>query len=512
VVTPLLVLPFPLVLVSTLVQVGRRGLVAASVGVAALGACVLLCFFFWTAAVAGLGLYLAARLVAWRLAAIGGRAEAARVARREFVLGAVVLAGGLALGAPQILGNARMFADPEVKPVLQRLSRGQVLPPGHPLRTLYLRNSWAAAKLAAATVLIAALGAAGAWRLAPVYAVALAALLLTSSAAITGLEFENFHWLMAFHPLIEIVILAGVGLALHRWGRAWSPKVGLVLAAVPAGLLVLALVWRPYEALHAPWSVSLNQTLRSLDPIWPALEELGTDDVLAGPFEANVAVLAGRAGQLYQFNQTSHSSLIPDEEVHLRHALNAWLRGLSRDEYGREAASRPFPGGAVTKPSWRPEAVAARRLELFDRLESDPAEAAAMLDRFDPTALLRPTADGPPRVAAPGRFKLAARPGRSGSAALGKGGLRHEDPRKEARIKNDVSVNQRFPIVKAPPRSKGLEPRWLGSGARPSGGAGLTARPGCPPREPRSASRPGTAIRPRRAAPAGGRRSSRATA
>src|SRR5262249_14590542 len=147
-----------------------------------------------------------------------GRDPEAR-ARREFGFAAAVLVGGLAIGAPQILANARTSADPKYQPAMERMARGQHLPLGHPARLRYLKNTWALAKVAfgAAAVLALALGSgagkkdchyevqgegldapgesrAAAARLATVWAALVAAYLLCNSAAVTGREFENFHW------------------------------------------------------------------------------------------------------------------------------------------------------------------------------------------------------------------------------------------------------------------------------------------------------------------------------
>jgi hypothetical protein len=411
VVTPLLNLPAFLVLMALLVppRKGRRSWVEAAVGAVALGLCVQLYFFYWTAAVVTVGLVSAGWLAAWRL----GRDNSARVrARSELVFAAAVLIGGLAIGAPQVIGNTRTFADPKYRSAMERMCRGQHLPPGHPARFGYFKNVWVLGKLAFGTAVVLTLAWGARRRVegspdisecstsaAPGLAVAVAAVAagyaLGNSAAVTGLEFENFHWVYVEHSMGEVVLLAGFALLWDRYARRPPPA---VLVAVPALLVLLALVWRPYEALRGPEPAHYAAVLRSLAPIRPALARLTTADVLAGPPEANVAILFGRPGQLFQYNQTSHSSVVPDSEVHERYALSGWLNGLSLDEFQRRAPSDRFNAGPLTDSSWRPEALAATREALFRALLDGRPEGRALLDRYRPTVLLRPAAAGePPR-------------------------------------------------------------------------------------------------------------------
>jgi hypothetical protein len=397
VVTPLLVLPPLLALLAVMVPGGRRNLTAWIFGAVMLGLSVRLYFFIWTAAVAGLTAYLAGLLALWAF----GRSESA-FARREFRFGAAVVFAGLAIGAPQIVNNSQSFANPEIKPILQRISRGQVIPPDSPARSRHLKNNWAYAKLGFGLAVIVGIGA---WQLTPVWATAAAGFALANSAMITGLEFENFHWNYVFGPLGEIVLLAGLVLIWER--LRWPARLGLsAVGVVAAALLALAVLWRPFEALSNPEAVVTNRALRSLVPIRGGLAKLTPDDVLAGPWETNLSLLSGSAGQLYQFDQSSHSSVITDREVHERHALNGWLCGLSREAYEATTAAKPFPGGEVTDPSWTPGAVTAARMRIFDDLEAGRPEALALLEAYRPNSLLRRASDGPPPRGGP--WELAA--------------------------------------------------------------------------------------------------------
>ncbi|HEY2156723.1 MAG TPA: hypothetical protein VGH33_13915, partial [Isosphaeraceae bacterium] len=65
VVTPILNLPWLLLLIAVLVPGGRRGWWTWALGAICLGLCLQLYFFFWTAALLGIGAYLGIRAVAW---------------------------------------------------------------------------------------------------------------------------------------------------------------------------------------------------------------------------------------------------------------------------------------------------------------------------------------------------------------------------------------------------------------------------------------------------------------
>jgi hypothetical protein len=395
VVTPLLNLPALLVLVGVLAPPAageRRGWTALIGGVLMLGLCVQLYFFFWTAAVLAIAVILAARAVSL---VRGWGGERARRARTEIVFGTSILAGGLLLGAPQVLDNARAFRAPELKPILHRLSRGQVLPPGHAARVRYVKNYTVLSKLAFGAAVIVGLGAA-AWRLIPVWVVTAAGYVLANSAIVTGLEFENFHWAYVHGPLGEVLALAGLALVIDRLtadSTVWTGRLGW-LWAVPVGLSLMALVWRPYEVMRCPITVEHNRVLRALEPLRPALARLGPSDILAGPREANVAALFGFGGQLYQYDHTLCSSVTSDEEVHERHALNAWLQGMSLEEYLKVAGRDKFPVGEVLEPGWQPDAVTSARAAIFRDLLA--GRSAALLARYRPNYLLRPSAAGPP--------------------------------------------------------------------------------------------------------------------
>lgn len=362
----------------------RREWLLAAVGSVLLALCFYLYFFFWTAAVVGIGGFIVWKLFcAWQ----DPTCRAPAFARAK--LCGLVLAGGLILGAPQVYSNARTFAAPEYQPILQRLSRGRNIGADRESRFRNLKNLWLWLKLGIGAVGIL-------WfrqrRLTLVWFLTAAGYLLACSAIFTKLEFENFHWSYVHAAFGEILVLGVAALWLAPRIRSWGPA-RYALWLIPAGLLLIAAAWRPYEAVKAPEAAWNNRVLAEMRPLESELAALGPDCVLAGPKEANIALLFTRCGQLYEQPQTSHSSVIPDTEVLEREALNAWLQGKSSDEYIAEAAKEPFQVGPSQNPAWKPDAIAAERARVFQQVTITPW---TYLERYRPYELLLPVGRKPP--------------------------------------------------------------------------------------------------------------------
>ncbi len=387
VVTPLLNMPFLLLVVASLSPARRFGKYWVAAGAIGLGLCVQLYFFFWTAAVPALGMVFLVSL--WQT--FRGPQNRGQAGERAEAIG-MVLVIGLLIGAPQVYSNAKAFADPSFKPTLQRLSRGWAVPPGSPARTQYLANASFWGKFALATVAIVAFRLKN---LALPWWLALFGFALANSAMVTGLEFENYHWNLVYSPMGAILVLSCVASVLDRYSGN-RPHRLIPLATVPLAMVALAVVWRPFEALHAKEAVENSRILSGMADIRPGLAGLTPDRILAGPTEARVALLLGRSGMLFQDPHTSHSTLIPDREVHERHALNAWLQGISAEDYAKTCAIGRFQVGAESLPEWEPDAVAAARLAIFRAIEADNGKA--LLSRYRPDVLLLPAdLPSPPR-------------------------------------------------------------------------------------------------------------------
>lgn len=387
VVTPLLNLPPLFLLVGVLVPAGQHRTREILLGSLLLGLLILTNFYFWTATVLGLALYLAAVLIA----ALRSRVHRPTLLARATVLSAV-LGVGLALGAPQVLRNSKTFTDPAFQPILERLCKGQRLAPDHPVRGLYLKNSWAWGKIGvgAAGVLLFPIEGLGL-----LWCIVLAGFVLMNSALVTGLEFENFHWQAIHAPLGEIMLIVTVAWFLSR---RKIPKKSALLWLLPGSMLLIAMAWRPYEALRAPEAVESSRGMAQMRPLKPSLSALGDGCILAGPGETRFALLFSQCALLYHRLYTAMSSLVPDADLPRRNALNAWLQGSDRAAYlaSGDLSDRV---GVYSSPQWDLQVLKQARIAAFDDLLQGLSRDA--LARYRPNALLLPAAAPTPRRGGP---------------------------------------------------------------------------------------------------------------
>ena len=389
VLTPLLNLPLLILVIRGFVRTDRRsGRDAALTGLW-LGLLTLTYFFFWTAAVGAIGLY-----------AIGHLLASSRVGHlREARFSVVVLFVGAVIGGYQVVNNSLTLADPGLREALDRTSLGYRVPPGDPVRFQYLRNFWAWGTLLVGGIAAVRLRS---WDLALIWLLVLVAYLLRNGAVVTGLEFENYHWSYVGCFAAQVLLLTLAGRAADRWAGG---RVVWAAGATVVGMVALAGIWRVWEPAHAPETLELNRTVAGLRLLRPAIEQLSSDTSLAGPSEVNVAILTGRCGLLYHTPHTAHRMLVPDREVHARHALNGWLMGVTEAEYAATASDPAFSVTRSARPEWQPEAVRDTRLAVFRKLEA--TNGGPLLRRHEPLALLRPAGISPPTRG--GRWVLRGR-------------------------------------------------------------------------------------------------------
>jgi hypothetical protein len=374
VVTPLLNLPFLFLMVASLVPNEPKRRAWIILGAACLGLCFHLYFFYWTAAVPAL---VASALTSLVVGFRGGRRWA------NVLPTALVLAGGMALGLPQVYANARTYSSPELRPILERMCRGRVLAPDDPVRTRYLANTWAWGKILLGGAAILAFRLRG---LGLVWWLTFFGFAMANSALVTGLEFENFHWIYVHAPMGEILILVIAARLFDRWnpGRAIRNR---LLWVVPGVLLTVAASWRPYEAVHAREPVELSDRLDNFRGLEATLAKLGPDTILAGAYDARLALLFTRGGLLYHEPHSYQSSLLTEESVHQRHALNARMIGLNFDDYRRLIRKYPFQvvrSGETGR--WSQEAADRRREEIYESIYDD--RGAVLFGRYRPDAIL----------------------------------------------------------------------------------------------------------------------------
>jgi hypothetical protein len=372
VVSPLLNLPFVFLIVLGFAATSRSDRRAVLTGLC-LGIVTLTYFFFWTAMFGAIGMYLLAAVALCRRSPD---------ASREVRFAAIALIVGLFVGGPQIIANGMTFADPAYREALDRVSLGYQFPADDPLRTHYLRSVWGWGYLL--------LGAIATWRtrsrlLGLLTLTILAGYMLRTSAIVTGLEFENYHWNYIMNGFGVLLLWTLIIRALMQVDSAAVKAAAIAFAALLVGI---AFAHRIYEANNSVESRWIENTISDLTPLGDSIASLSTEVSLVGPVETNVAILFGRCGQLFQTPHTCHRMLISDSEAHERHALNAWLSGISLSEYSAVAdGGFAFSMSHSTRQEWQPQAVAARRIDIFKTLEAD--SGATLMRKYGPLALLR---------------------------------------------------------------------------------------------------------------------------
>ena len=381
VVPPLLTLTLPLAVVALLDRTdGPPKKVAVALAAIVFGLCINAYFFFWTALTAALAMSLCFEFLTGAIW-ISHRDQAWRRARATAT---VLLIGGL-IGAPRVLEQQRSFEDQSTSPILARMLKPCPLEPNDPARSRYIRNTWIWLKLG---IGIAGFAAFRPPRARVAWMLALSAYALENSALVTGLEFENFHWNYLASPCGEVVVLTQLGTWVDGLGKRSGARALGSMALLSTAFVAIALAWRPYESLHAPDAVRNRLIQLELRPLASALTRLGPEEMLAGPREADFAVLYGRAARLYA-SPYSWTSLISDNSLHERHALNGWLQGLSASEYAEVAGLDKYSDD-LPREEWRTAAVGRARVAWFRIFERDAGRASATLERLHVDVLLLP--------------------------------------------------------------------------------------------------------------------------
>jgi len=202
IVTPILNLPFLLLLSALFLPVVQRTWQMAIVGGILLGCCIHLYFFYWTAAIMALVIYgLVYLFLGWK----GIISKGSSLQELRFV--GLVLLGGLMIGLPQIASNSAIFSNPEFKPILERMSRGTKLFLEDPFRMNYIVNLWTWLQLAVGAIAIFYFRH---YSLGIIWIMTFSGYILLNSAIITGLEFENFHWNYVSKPFGQILLLGSL--------------------------------------------------------------------------------------------------------------------------------------------------------------------------------------------------------------------------------------------------------------------------------------------------------------
>lgn len=347
--------------------------VAAGVGFALL---FYVYFYYWTAAVIGLGL-------AWALDA-GRRRLYVRVGIVALLVALPSLVGDFALKgttAPDWLTRSDKFLT------IGRFAELQV-----PKLSIL--------------VALATLPVVLRWRrdLLFTWGITVGGLALLNEQIITAFLIENWHWIFSYGIMQSLLlILLALGAVEARGG--WTPARLRVLWALAALLMATGLGLRWVEATRTKSVVELTPEFaryraQRLAPDAPRLEPRA---VVGGDVDfVEFAAIAENARPLHDY-VIDLSPLIRDAEWDERIAFNAFLGGQTRAEFER-AQRRLFLGdGRGGKPTavWGPwprdraagEAKVRARLQAFDRVAADPA---TYLDRYRVRYLTLPPGQAPP--------------------------------------------------------------------------------------------------------------------
>ncbi len=377
---PLLCLPLLLVIVGVLGPGRSPGWGLLALGVVAMGLLVLINFYMWTSAALALAIQGLALLVRGRRAGPGPEEQNKRNAWRPY---AVVLLGGLAIGAPQLLLYSWTFAEPQYREIMIRTAKFGRFDWSDPLRWRYLPNSWVWAKLTVGALAMLTLKLP---RLGLLWLLLLSGFAMGNSVLVLGVDFENPHFHYVYSPFGEILLLAIAVRLAHRLKLEQTGLVALGLAA--ALMLASAIAIRADEAIETPKTVELRQSLRDLESLRPDFAKLESDVTISFPRHARIMSVLTPATPLY-FSPYTWSSMIPDATLDERHALNAWLQGYDLAGYARlvEQDTERW-----THSHYPHEEIWPRRRRIFRRILD--GGAGPLLRRYRPRYLLLP-ADRP---------------------------------------------------------------------------------------------------------------------
>lgn len=323
VLSPLTGLPLVFLLLWRILPDKGRDVQSAIIAGIILGLLINLYFFFWTFAVV-----LLAAIGGWHLLRWLGSSDREVRSRcwSETKFCALVLMIGMAIGAPQLFVTLKTAEVPTANEALERTPRGIKLAADNPVRWQYAFNKPLVVSVAIGIVAASLLGVPALWTLVAACAVATA---LQASAAVTGIEFENYKWGHVANTtgyLVLCLVAANIA-GRSRWLQFPFAN-GIAVTSLVLVTLAAVFIWR--ESLGTRESGSLMALNEEMRPLRSALQALDPASRIIGPEELVVAGIYARAGVLY--GNHSFQSLISDEELIERYSLSRWAMGLSEAE------------------------------------------------------------------------------------------------------------------------------------------------------------------------------------
>ena len=205
------------------------------------------------------------------------------------------------------------------------------------------------------------------------WALAVAGLVLSDSARITGIEMHNGHWSFVWGPvLISLFLLIIVTEIRPFWRREWT--VACVLAITV--YVVTGIYMRAAEALETHEGVVIRAGLRAyqVQRMRPGIPRLAPDSVIGGDeLFADLAAVAEDQHPLAGY-AALQAATMTDDEWEKRWALNCYLLGSSRDQVVSQAQAfaanyqwGPWAFGEIPRPQ-----LAVGLIGHFDSISHDP--------------------------------------------------------------------------------------------------------------------------------------------
>jgi hypothetical protein len=205
------------------------------------------------------------------------------------------------------------------------------------------------------------------WALAP------AALALSDSARVTGVELHNGHWSYVWGPMINILLLIILVTEMQPyWRRQWTTA-----CAVAVAMYVMTGVYlRAQEGMKTHEGAVIREELRAYEAqrMRTGIPPLEPGSVIAGDeLFAELASVAEDQRPLAGY-AALQTATMTDDEWELRWALNRYLSGISRDQFVGEAQAfaatyqwGPWAYGEISRSE-----LADRLIAHFDGITRDP--------------------------------------------------------------------------------------------------------------------------------------------
>ncbi|HTT77563.1 MAG TPA: hypothetical protein VMF50_16495 [Candidatus Binataceae bacterium] len=209
--------------------------------------------------------------------------------------------------------------------------------------------------------------------LAYLWALAVAALLLSDSARITGIELHNGHWSFVWGPLLNGLFLLILATEIRPfWRHEWA----IVCAVAVTVYAAAGIYMRAAEALETREGVVIRAGLRAYQAqrMGPGIPRLAPGSVIGGDeLFADLAAVAEDQRPLAGYAALQAATMTNDE-WETRWALNRYLLGISRDQLVSQAQAfaRAYQWGPWAFGEIPRSQLACGLIQHFDAIVHDP--------------------------------------------------------------------------------------------------------------------------------------------